>query len=144
MKVRVEAEIRPTENEDKVMKAVTNVFIPENTRIVEMGKFRLLIAESSKVTSLLKLHELLRRERILDAARIKMLRGAYGSILHFKIHKQAAYQGRLSFVDDDRESPLGAISFTIECRNPRELIDWLAPRTAHGRPLWEKEIPREL
>jgi predicted RNA binding protein with dsRBD fold (UPF0201 family) len=28
------------------------------------------------------------------------------------------------------ESPLGPIRVKIKCENPRQLIDWLAPRTA--------------
>jgi predicted RNA binding protein with dsRBD fold (UPF0201 family) len=27
------------------------------------------------------------------------------------------------------ESPLGPLRIMIECENPRQLIDWLAPRT---------------
>ena len=71
------------------------------------------------------------------------MKGLRGNTIVFKIHKQAAYVGKISFIDDDRESPLGAITFTIETSDPERLIDWLAPKTSMGKPLWEIEMPRD-
>jgi len=141
--VRVEAEVRPTEDVEKVKKAVLNVFEPDKLTVEDFGDYKLVVAEAWNYHSLWKLHELLRRERILDAARSYMLRGIQGPTLTFKINKQVAFVGRLSFVDMDREAPLGPIVFTIETRNPREVVDWLAPPTRMGRPIYEREMPRD-
>ncbi len=140
-RVRVEAEIRPTEDPEKVRRAVLNVFDPDNIKIEDYGDYKLLVAEASSIASLRKLHELLRRERILDAARSYMLRGVEEGTIVFKVNKQAAFVGRLSFVDMDRETPMGPITFIIESRRPMEVIDWLAPPTRMGRPIYEKDIP---
>ena len=144
IKVRVEVEVRPTENIEKVKQALQNVFNASSIRVVEKGQgYYEIIAESNSYRSLLKIHELIRRERIMDTARSILRKSLVGNMLVFKLNKQAAFQGRLSFVDSDRESPMGAITFIIETDNPQELIDWLAPRTSHGKPLWEKEMPKD-
>ena len=140
-RVRVEAEIRPTEDPEKVKQAVLNVFKPDRMRIEEYGEYRLLVAESDSLRGLEKLHQLLRQDRILDAARRSMMRGAEKGYLIFKLNKQVAYVGHVSFVDMDAEAPMGPITFIIEWDDPKEVIDWLAPPTRMGRPLYEKPRP---
>ncbi len=83
----------------------------------------------------------MRRERILDTARSILKRAVRGNTIMFRINKQAAYRGRLSFSEEDVRSPLGPITFIIECRDPNEVIDWLAPPTSRGHPIWEKKMP---
>ncbi len=142
-RIRVEAEIRPTEDPEKVKRAVLNLFEPDRMWVEEYGSYRLLVAESGSYQSLRKLHELLRRERILDAARAYMMRGLQPGMLVFKINKQAAYVGRLSFADSDREVPMGPITFIIETRRPMDVVNWLAPETRMGRPVREYEMPED-
>ncbi|RUM48109.1 MAG: hypothetical protein DSY37_00565 [Hyperthermus sp.] len=141
--VIVEAEVRPTESVDKVKKAILNVFTPDSLEVVDAGGgYRRVIARASTLMSLVKLHDLLRRERILDAARSHLLRGVYAGTLVFKVNKQAAFMGRVSFIDADTESPMGPIVFTILAGNPKEIVDWLTPPTRAGTPLYEKPIPQ--
>jgi len=143
--IRIEAEIRPTESEKRVVQAIKRVFFVDEVRIVELGNgTKLAVAEADEVTPLLKIYELLRRQRILDTARSVFLRNSSGSVLSVKLNKQVAYQGIVSFVDSDDESPLGAINLVVVSDKLREIIDWLAPRTAHGKPLWEKDVPRNV
>ncbi len=141
VRVVVEAEVRPTEDEAKVRKAVESFFTPESVRVEDLGSTKILVAEAGSLRSLEKLHWLLRAERILDAARSAMKKGIQGNKLVFYLHKQAAYVGRLSFVSGDHESPMGAIRITIEHPEPRQVLDWLAPPTVRGRPVYEREIP---
>lgn len=143
--IRIEAEIRPTESEKRVVQAIKRVFFVDEVRIVKLGNgTKLAVAEADEVTPLLKIYELLRRQRILDTARSVFLRNSSGSVLSVKLNKQVAYQGIVSFVDSDDESPLGAINLVVVSDKLREIIDWLAPRTAHGKPLWEKDVPRNV
>jgi len=143
--IRAEVEIRPTEDENKVLKALKNIIFIESVRILDIGRgFKIAIAESNDVSALLKLYELFRRQRILDTARNVMLKNARNGILTLQLNKQAAYQGVVSFVDHESESQLGIITVTISSERLNEIIDWLAPRTAHGRPLWEREVPRDV
>jgi len=127
--VYVEVEINPTESEDKVKRAVENVFGSIRMQIKPLQKGSLLVAEAEGLEALTPLGNLLRRERIRNAARRVLFEGLNGNVISFCLNKQVAYAGHLSFSKAVAESPLGPIRVRIECENPRELIDWLAPRT---------------
>jgi hypothetical protein len=129
IKVYVEAEINPTESEDKVKQAIENVFGNIETKIQPIYKGARLTAETRSLESLTKLYNLLRRERIRDAARRALFDGLSGKTISFCLNKQVAFAGHVSFSKEVAESPLGPIKVKIECENPRELVDWLAPKT---------------
>ncbi|MDH5374661.1 MAG: hypothetical protein OEZ21_01990 [Candidatus Bathyarchaeota archaeon] len=128
--VHVEVEINPTESEDKVKRAVENIFGSIPVRIKPLHKGSLLVAGAKGLEALTKLYNLLRRERIRDSARRVLFGGLHGNMISFYLNKQVAYAGHISFSEAVAESPLGPIKVEIECEDPRELIDWLAPRTA--------------
>lgn len=127
--VHVEVEINPTESEDKVKRAVENVFGSLPVRIKPSHKGSLLVARAKGLEALTKLYNLLRRERIRDAARGALFEGLRGNMISFCLNKQVAYAGHISFSKAVAESPLGPIRVQIECEDPRELIDWLTPKT---------------
>ncbi|MEM2202967.1 MAG: RNA-binding domain-containing protein [Sulfolobales archaeon] len=141
MRLRVEAEVRPTEDLEKVRKAILNIFNIEDFRVVDAGEYRVLVGESGSISSLLKLREMIVRGKIADTARRIIAKNSTEEYISFKINKQAAFAGKLSFVEDDRESSLGPINVFIEARDSKELIDWLAPNT-HEKAMME--IPRDL
>ena len=129
IKVYVEAEINPTESEDKVKQAIENIFGNVETKIQPMYKGARLTAETKSLETLTKLQNLLRRERIRNAARRALFEGLNGNTISFYLNKQVAYAGHISFSKETAESPLGPIKIKIQCDNPKELIDWLAPKT---------------
>jgi len=143
--IRIETEVRPTEDLNKVVKALKNIFNIKNMKIEDIGNERkLVIAEENDVEVLTKLREALRRQRILDAARNVFLKNRRGDSIEIKLNKQAAYQGIVSFVDSDNESPLGPINLFISSNKLELIIDWLAPRTSHGKPIWDLQIPKDV
>ena len=127
--VHVEAEINPTESEDKVKRAVENIFGNISMQIKPLRKGSVLVAEAEGLEALTKLYNLLRRERIRDAARGALFEGLSGENISFFLNKQVAYAGHISFSKAVAESPLGPMRVYIKCESPRELIDWLAPKT---------------
>jgi len=127
--VYVEVEVNPTESEDKVKRAVENIFGIIPMQIKPLRKGSLLIAEVKGLEALTKFYNLLRRERIRSAARKVLFEGLKDGIINFCLNKQVAYAGHVSFSEEMAESPLGPIKVRIKCGNPRELIDWLAPKT---------------
>jgi predicted RNA binding protein with dsRBD fold (UPF0201 family) len=129
IRVYVEVEINPTESEDKVKTAVENMFgnIPLQVRPAREGS--LLVADAEGLEPLTKLYNLLRRKRIRDAARGALFEGLKGRVITFHLNKQVAYAGHVSFCEPVAESPLGPIKVQVKCENPKELIEWLAPRT---------------
>jgi predicted RNA binding protein with dsRBD fold (UPF0201 family) len=128
--IRMETEINPTEAEEKVKLAVANLFgnIPTQTKPSYKGS--ILIAEANGQEVLVKLRNLLRMDRVRDAARKVFFNGLKGKTISFCLNKQVAFAGHVSFSEEVAESPLGPIRVIIECENPRQLIDWLASRTA--------------
>lgn len=131
LKLRVEAEIRPTEDPTKVEAAMKKIF--PTLQLSTAGNF--LVGESTEVGALDRLHQLLRLQMILDSARSIMHRGRQGNVVGFMLNKQVATVGKLSFTNG--ESPLGPILVTLEAPDIDRLIDYLAPRTREGKPIRE-------
>ena len=123
--VRVETEVNPTEAEEKVKIALANVFgaLSIVTETSNVGS--LLVAEAKGREALENFRNLLRRDRIRNAARKVFFAGLRGETISFFLNKQVAFVGHVSFSQETGESPLGPIKVVIECENPRELIDWL-------------------
>jgi predicted RNA binding protein with dsRBD fold (UPF0201 family) len=119
MKLRVEAEIKPTEDSEKVLKALRNLFPSLN--FSQSG--RILAGESDDLSSLQTMKELLRKQAIRDAARAHLLSRIFENKLEFMLNKQAAFCGRVNFTDG--ESPLGPIKVCIETENPKEIVQYL-------------------
>jgi len=130
VEVTVEVDVNPTEDLEKVKTAVTNVFTSVEFEVKPQRRGSLLVAKANNIEGLTKLYNLLRRERIRDAARGALFDGLSEKTVTFYLNKQVAYVGHVSFSKPEAESPLGPIKIQIKCDNPRELIDWLAPRTA--------------
>ncbi|MCS7111844.1 MAG: hypothetical protein N3D82_02835 [Ignisphaera sp.] len=143
--IRAEVEVRPTEDLDRVLKALKNILDAENIRVEDVGRGRkMILCEENDLDALRKLHDILRRQRILDTARSVMLRSLSNNTIEFKLNKQAAFQGVINFVENDNESPLGAITIMITSKKINAIVDWLAPRTSHGKPLWETAPPEDV
>jgi predicted RNA binding protein with dsRBD fold (UPF0201 family) len=130
IRIRVGAEINLTEDLEKVKRAVENVFSMAEVEVKTSEKGSLLIAKTRGMEGLSKLYNLLRRERIRDAARRVLFKGLRGSSITFYLNKQVAYAGHISFCQPVAESPLGPIKVQITCDKPKELIEWLAPKTS--------------
>ena len=128
--IRMETEINPTEAEEKVKLAVANLFGNISTQTKPSYKGSILIAEANGQEVLVKLRNLLRMDRVRGAARKVFFEGLRGKTISFCLNKQVAFAGHVSFSEEVAESPLGPIRVIIECENARQLIDWLAPRTA--------------
>ena len=121
MKCKIEAETRvnPTEDLDKVIKALSNVFDYEE---LEIGKDCVIISGGSSTLAHLK--EFLEKKKIRDTARKIFLKGATYNKIRFKLSKQAAYAGRINLVEENL-SPLGEIEVQIKTEDPEKTIEWL-------------------
>ena len=115
----VRAVINPTESEDKVSRAVENLF-PNMEFNREENE---LVARGNDINDLAALKELLKNQNIRDAARSFLSKYEEGNTLLFELNKQAAFAGRANFVDFD--IVLGAITVEIKGSNLQGLIDWL-------------------
>lgn len=128
--VRVEAEVNLTEDEGKVKRAVANIFDTVSVEVKPSYRGSVLVAEAEGREALVKFRRLLRSDRIRDAARKVFFGGLRGKAIRFCLNKQVAFAGHVSFCEEVAESPLGPLKVTIECEDPRLLIDWLSERSA--------------
>jgi hypothetical protein len=87
-----------------------------------------LVVEATGLGALSNFQNLLRREHIRSAARSVFYEGSEKMAVSFCLNKQVAFAGHISFSKEVGESPLGPIRVRIECDDPRQLVDWLAPR----------------
>lgn len=129
IKIRVEAEVNLTEDLEKVRRAVENIFSIAESEVKPREKGSLLIAEAKGMEGLTKLHNMLRRERIRSAARGVLFKGLSKNSIAFYLNRQVAYAGHVSFCQPVAESPLGPIKVQITCDKPKELVEWLTPKT---------------
>jgi predicted RNA binding protein with dsRBD fold (UPF0201 family) len=131
--VKVEVEVNPTEDLEKVKQAVENIFGNVSFKIKPKKWGHLLLTKTCGTEGLTRLSNLLNRERILPAARKVFRSGMDEKSFIFYLNKQVAYAGHISFSQQTGESPLGPIKVIIRCDNPRKMIDWLAPRPPKRR-----------
>ena len=127
--VTVTTPVHPTEVTDRVEKAVLAIF-PEATVSHESNQ---LVATSHSMSTF---SELLHRREILDTARSAMFNGRSGNRIQFRLSKQAAWQGVLTFAVGE-PAELGDLDVDIEVHEPdvESFIDQIAPRTEDGRPV---------
>jgi len=125
----VESVAHPTEDTEKVKAALLNIFPTLSFNAENQGERVFLVAEGNRIGDLSQIRDLIRKERVPDAAR-KTFRSntVYGkTTVH--LNKQVAMVKHVSFCAPEGESPLGPITLTLESHNLDEVIDWLAPST---------------
>ena len=119
-----------TESEEKVRTAVANLFAGLPIVVSSSHNGSVLEAKVKGQEALIKFRNLLRNDRIRDAARRVLLTSTKNGAVVFCLNKQVAFAGHISFSEEVAESPMGSIKVTIKCDDPKKLVDWLAPRTA--------------
>jgi len=142
-KIKVRAEVRPTEDIEKIKNAVKNIlsFKEEEFRITTDEEDRkYLIAETQRVNALEPLFFKIRQFRILETFRTQLKRGTTAGIIFFQLNREAAAVNHISLYSPDSDL-FEPIEITIVCSCPDEFIDWLAPHTKEGKPI--KEYPFE-
>ena len=132
VEVFVETEVNSTEEEAKVRLAINNVVGNVEFALKPAAKGDVLSAHSKGQNSLVKLRNLIRNDRIRDAARRLLFKSIHGNKISFFLNKQVAFAGHVSFSEETAESPLGPIRFTIETDNPPQIVEWLAEKTREG------------
>lgn len=126
--VKIEVFVNPTEDLEKVKKAVENMFGTIEFNVKPGTGGHVYVSENRGFKALIKFHDLLNREKILAAARKIFRDEMTEKSVNFYLNKQVAYAGHISFSQQTAESPLGPIKVQIYSDNPKKLIDWLAPR----------------
>jgi predicted RNA binding protein with dsRBD fold (UPF0201 family) len=131
--VRVESSVNPTEDVEKVERALRNLFPSGQIERISSGdEVVRLRVQGNDLEFLGKLRSLIKQERIRSAARSIMYGRTSGNITRIYLNKQAAFSGRVSFCEPVGESAHGPISLEINSDRPDEVIDYLASRPGEG------------
>lgn len=168
IQVEVSAPVNPTEDPEKVAAAISKLFLgiklEKKSEQKSIEQKSILVKEPEKNSSslyslsypffflsgqggldiLLSLHELVRKEAIIDSLREKVFNKRLSEddlSVRFLLNKQAAFAGVLSTLAE--EEPLGSIEVIIKADSPEELrrlIEWLLPLTEAGKPVVEVGI----
>ncbi len=139
--VEVIAPLYPTESKEAVIRAILNIVPAEMEEIKTVrGKPSFLKLRKSGYETLMRIHRLLREERILDTARDMLISSLKRcGIMMLLLHKQAAYMGELRLCSSEDESPLGVIKVKLNFKGDTSLfLDWLTPKTISGK------VPKEV
>ena len=122
-KITVRARVNPTEDLDKVITAISNIFIFDE---IEIGED--YVSVTGKMDSLLDLRESLKNRKIRDTAQRIFLKSAEGNIITFSLSKQAALVSVPNLIDREM-SALGEIDVTIEPDDVERFIDWMTAKS---------------
>lgn len=147
--VNVSASVYPTEDPEKVIKAISGLFtgIELKNESVDLLENKNGVSPSFRITGeggldlLFTLHGLIRREQIIDSIRNKAFNKGLsreGLSVSFLLNKQAAFVGVPSVPAEDE--PLGSIEVTVRADSSEEmerLFEWLLPLTEEGVPVIE-------
>ena len=131
MEVLITAPVYATELEERVRKAVCNLFPDAAVEVrkdqgVRQGS-ELREAELRGYANDLETFTIkLRDQKIRDTARSILMDSVVGNDIAFHLNKQAAFTGKVNFSDGD--SLLGDIKVIIRCDDAEALIDGLTSK----------------
>ena len=121
-KMMARAKVNPTEDMDKVIKAISNIFKFDE---LEIGDGYVIVTGESE--SLLDLRESLKIRKIRTTAERIFLNGTERDKIIFSLSKQAALVSTPNFVDREM-SVLGEIDVNIQTDNIERFIEWMTAK----------------
>jgi len=123
VEVVASARCYPTEDGERVRSSLLNIF---PGAVLEEGQGTI----RAQTDDMSRFKEIIRNHRILDSTRAVMLRGTSEEGIRFQMNKQAAFVGKISFVEGN--APLGHIEVLIKGADLEAFIDNVAPQTIDG------------
>jgi uncharacterized protein len=122
--LKVEAVVNPSEDTQKVIDAIANLFTRCSPEVSFRGR---VVGRAVGSDSLAILYEQVRSRSAMGVLRRMLLDNRVGDSTSFLLNKQAATSGIAALIEEEQESPLGPIRVTISCEELDALIDWLVP-----------------
>ena len=124
IELKVEATVNPSEDAQKVIEAIANLFTRSSPEVSYRSR---AVGRAVGSDSLDILYEQVRSRSAMGVLRRMLLDNRAGDSTWFLLNKQAATAGIAAVIDEEQESPLGPIRVTISCEELGALIDWLVP-----------------
>lgn len=124
VRVTAKAHINPTESEEKLERAITNLFGDFPLRRGKEHGATYIFLEAEGIDALRQLKQRIASDKIRDAARAMLSRwAAKNEKVTFHLNRQAAYANHVSIYHASK-SPLGPIEVEIE-GPPQMIIEYL-------------------
>jgi predicted RNA binding protein with dsRBD fold (UPF0201 family) len=137
MDILVRCLVNPTEDPQKVEQALKNIIGPQKVTLEKHNEISEFVFNESKQDCLGFVRQSIHEERIIDAARKRLLKNWNGTSTQIHFDKQTAYIGKLRVIDDSTAPPpLGTIEIVIifeEETQFEEFLHWFTPPTKDGR-----------
>jgi len=126
LKVIVEAKLNPSEDLEKVKKAIANVLCKE---VYEKATIEddLIKYESNSYLCLSKIYEQIRHRRTMAVLRRLLKRNATRNETWVYLNRQAAFVGKVVICEEEQESPLGPIVIKFITDDIESFIEWITP-----------------
>ena len=120
IQLTIRAHLNPTESQEKLEKAITNLFGELELHHTKIHGVAYIEAKASGIESLRQLKQRIASDRIRDATRVMLSRwAAKNEKVTFHLNRQAAYVNHVSIYHASK-SPLGPIE--VEINGPSDYI----------------------
>ncbi len=137
MKSTIRCIVHPTEEIQRIEKAIENILGPITLSTTKFDEFTEIYSSITNKDSFAMLRQLVLDKRILAAVRVRLLKNLDEFTTFMYFDKQAAFTGKLRLLDNIHEDPpLGFIEIRFEFESEsqfEEFLDWFSPRTKDGR-----------
>ncbi|MFX1563978.1 MAG: RNA-binding domain-containing protein [Promethearchaeota archaeon] len=142
--VILSAELKATEDEQKVQEALMNICPTAKIEIISNVTGRqILQGKATGPEAIDTLAKKFREQRILEAVRHSLLKRVENNTLVFGIARQAALVNRFHLCELDDISAMGPIRIEIHAKRIYDLIDYICPPTVKGKPQFRRDIRLE-
>ncbi|MHA2025001.1 MAG: RNA-binding domain-containing protein [Candidatus Thorarchaeota archaeon] len=137
MDILIRCTVNPTEDTQKIERALENIIGPQKFTREDHSEMSELVFSDSEQESLGLVRQTVHEERIIDAARKRLLLNWNGTSTQIHFDKQSAAIGKLRVIDDSTGvPPLGTIEIVLVFENEtqfEEFLHWFTPPTKNGR-----------
>ena len=120
-KIEVSASVNPSEDPEKVKKAVSNILSINN---IQTGDFYIM-AETNDFQLMEKIHESVHSSRSQKVLQKQLEKHMNNNSTWFFLNKQAAFVGKVVLCENEDESPLGPLKVVLSSSNINKIIDSL-------------------
>ncbi len=120
-KIEILCSINPSEDSEKIKKAISNVFPYTITKTETFS----IVAQSKVLNSLEKIYETIHLYQSQNIYRRNLEKNLKDDSTWFYLNKQAAFVEKIVICEKSDESPLGPIKVILTSPNIDGIIDWM-------------------
>ena len=120
-KIEVSASVNPSEDPEKVKKAISNILSINN---IQTGDFYIM-AETNDFQLMEKIYESVHSSRSQKVLQKQLEKHMNNNSTWFFLNKQAAFVGKVVLCENEDESPLGPVKVVLSSSNINKIIDSL-------------------